>query len=132
MSEEVRKAIMKANAKLTDEVRRGNAAGAAALYTVDAVLLPPNGEKVRGRSGIETYWNGAITQLGLKDGNLTTEEVIGSGDTYTEIGSYTMKIQPPGQKLMEDRGKYSVVWKRTADGWKLHRDMWNSSLPPPK
>ncbi len=132
MSEEVRKAIMKANAKLTSEVRKGNAAGAAALYTEDAILLPPNSERVQGRKGIETFWAGTITQLGLKDGILTTEELIGSGDTYTEIGSYTMKIQPPGQKLLEDKGKYSVVWKMTADGWKLHRDMWNSSLPPPK
>ena len=33
--------------------------------------------------------------------------------------------------LLTDRGKYLVVWKRGADGnWRLHRDIFNSSLPP--
>ena len=132
MSEEVRRAIIKANTKLSDALRMGNATSLAALYTEDASLLPPNGEKVQGKKGIETFWDAGITQLGFKDLTLTTEELIGSGDTYTEVGSYTAKIQPQGQKLQEDKGKYSVVWKKTADGWKLHRDIWNSSLPPPK
>jgi len=73
---------------------------------------------------------GAITQLGLKDAKLSTEELFGSGDIFTEIGSYTLKIQPAEQKPIEDKGKYVVIWKQTADGWKLHRDIWNSNMPP--
>ena len=129
MSEEVRKAITKANTKFVDELRKGNVKGVAALYTEDAVLLPPNSEKVHGRKGTETFWGGAISQLGLKDATLTTDELIGSGDTYTELGSYTLKMQPRGQKPLEDKGKYAVVWKKTDDGWKLHRDIWNSNQP---
>jgi ketosteroid isomerase-like protein len=30
-----------------------------------------------------------------------------------------------------DRGKYIVVWKDEGGKWKLHRDIWNSSLPAP-
>lgn len=132
MSEKVRVAIEKANIRFGEEIRKGNAVGLASLYTEDAVLLPPNSEKVLGRKATEKFWGGAISQLGLKDAVLKTEELTGSGDTYTEVGSYTLKTQPKGQKPVEDKGKYVVVWKQTPDGWKLHRDIWNSSLPPPK
>lgn len=131
MSEKVRIAIEKANIRFADEIRKGNAVSLASLYTEDAVLLPPNSEKVHGRKGTEEFWQGAISQLGLKAATLKTEELIGSGNTYTEVGSYTLKIQPKGQEPVEDKGKYVVVWKQTPDGWKLHRDIWNSSLPPP-
>jgi len=132
MSEKVRTAIEKANVRFVEEVRKGNASGLSLLYTEDAVLLPPNSDKVLGRKATEKFWGGAISQLGLKDAVLKTEELTGSGDTYTEVGSYTLKLQAKGQKPVEDKGKYVVIWKQTPDGWKLHRDIWNSNLPPSK
>ena len=129
MSEKVRKAIEKANLKFAEAARKGDAAAVAALYTKDAVLLPPNSEMIRGRPGIKEFW-GAFMQMGAIDGVLTTVELSGSGDTVNEIGKYTLKIQPEGQEPVEERGKYVVVWKRTADGWKMHWDIWNSSMPP--
>jgi ketosteroid isomerase-like protein len=93
--------------------------------------LPPNMEKVSGRTAIKEFWAGGISQLGLKFSELRTEELFGSGDLFTEIGSYTLKIQPAGQKPVEDKGKYVIIWKQTAEGWRLHRDMWNSNMPPP-
>lgn len=131
MAESVRNAIEEANVKFCEEIRNGDAAGLAALYTEDAVLLPPNSEKIQGRKGVEEFWGGAMTQLGLKDAILTTVELFGTGDTLTEVGNYTLKIQPAGQEPVEDKGKYVVIWKQTAEGWKLHRDIWNSNLPPP-
>lgn len=127
----VRKAIEAGNAKWVEAFNRGDAAGVAALYTDDATLLPPNSEMVQGKQGIQDFWNGGI-QMGLKDAALTTVDVGGSGDTAYEIGKYTLKIQPAGQEGMTDSGKYLVVWKRQADGtWKLHVDIWNSSMPMP-
>jgi uncharacterized protein (TIGR02246 family) len=131
MAEEVRKAIEKANLKWCEGLRQGNAVAVAALYTDDAILLPPNSEMIRGRQGIEKFWR-AVMQMGVKDGVLTTGELSGSGDTIHEIGNYTLKIHPEGQKPIEDKGKYIVIWKHTASGWKLHRDIWNTNLPPQK
>ncbi|MDH5788253.1 MAG: hypothetical protein OEZ40_08185 [Candidatus Bathyarchaeota archaeon] len=45
------------------------------------------------------------------------------------MGNYNINIQPRGQKPIEEKGKYISIWKHTASGWKLHRDIWNSSLP---
>lgn len=127
----VRKAIEEGGAKWTEAFNRGDAAGVAALYTEDATLLPPNSEIVQGRQGIQNFWNGGI-QMGLKDVSLTIVNIGGSGETAYEIGKYSLKIQPGDQEGMTDSGKYLVVWKRQTDGtWKLHADIWNSSMPMP-
>ena len=131
MAEEVRKAVEKANLKFGEVLRQGDAVAVAALYTEDAILLPPNSEMIRGRRGIEKFWGAAI-QMGVKDAVLTTVELSGSGDTIHEIGNYILKISQKGQKPVEDKGKYIVIWKHTAPGWKLHRDIWNSNMPPQK
>ncbi len=127
--EKVRKAIEESNLKFGEAARQGDAAALAALYTEDATLLPPNSEMIKGREGIEAVWSGVI-QMGAKDVVLTTVDVYGSGDLAYEVGNYVLTIQPEGQEPIEDKGKYVVVWKQVADGsWKMHVDIWNSSLP---
>jgi ketosteroid isomerase-like protein len=131
MTERVRRAIAEAGIKLMEKIRNGDAAGAAAMYTEDAVVFPPNMEKVSGRMAIEDFWAIGISQMGLKFSELRTEELIGSGDFIITIGSYTLTIQPAGQKPVEDKGEMVIIWKQTAEGWRVHRDMWNSNMPPP-
>ncbi len=127
--EKVRKALEESNLKFGEAGRQGDAAAMAALYTEDATLLPPNSEMIKGREGIEAVWSGVI-QMGAKDVVLTTVDVYGSGDLAYEVGNYVLTIQPEGQEPIEDKGKYVVVWKQIADGsWKMHVDIWNSSLP---
>lgn len=126
---QVQKAIEEANQKFGEAFRQGDAAALANLYTEDATLLPPNSEMLKGKQGVETFWKGAI-QMGVKDAVLTTVEVLGRGDLVCEIGKYSLTIQPEGQEAVEDKGKYIVIWKKTDDGtWKLHVDIWNTSLP---
>jgi len=127
--EQVRKAIEEANLKFGEAIRQGDAAALAALYTEDATLLPPDSDMIQGSQGIETFWNGGL-QMGIKDAVLTTVHVSGSGDLAYEIGKFTLTIQPEGQDPIESKGKYVVVWKQTDDGsWRLHVDIWNSSMP---
>jgi len=129
---QVRKAIESGNLKFGEAVRQGNGAAIAALYTDDATLMPPNSEIIKGKPGIEAFWKGGLG-MGIKDAVLTTVEVFGMGDLACEIGKYNLKIQPAGQAAFEDSGKYIVIWKKQADGsWKLHVDIWNTSLPAPK
>lgn len=129
MSEEVRREIEKANGRFGEGIRRGDASAVGALYAEDALLMPPNLEPIRGRDGTAAFWAGAI-KMGVKDAVLTTLELRHEGKTVEEVGNYRLKIHPEGQEPFEDHGKYMVLWKLDADGtWRLHRDIWNSSLP---
>lgn len=126
---QVRQDIEAANVKFGEAARAGDSAALAMLYTEDATILPPNSEMVQGREGIEAFWGGGF-QMGITDIVLTTVDVMGIGDMVCEIGKAVVTIQPEGADAMEDMVKYLVVWKKGEDGvWRLHVDIWNSSLP---
>jgi uncharacterized protein (TIGR02246 family) len=127
-----RKAIAATNLKFGEAVRQGNAAAIGALYAEDATLLPPASEIIKGRAGIQEFWGGGL-QMGIKDAVLTTVGVSACGDTAIEIGTYALKIQPGGQAdIIEDHGKYVVIWKKAEGTWKLSVDIWNTSIPAQK
>ena len=121
---EIRKQIEANNKKLGEHIKKGDAKALASLYTKDAVLLPTGSNIVKGNEAIREFWDGAIKGMGVKELNLKTVEVVGKGDTFTEMGEYHTKLTTG-----EDRGKYVVVWKSTPEGWKLHWDMWNTNKP---
>jgi uncharacterized protein (TIGR02246 family) len=126
-ADEVRKAVEAANAEWTAAFNRGDAVAVAALYTEGAILMPPDIEMVRGRQGIQEFWQARI-QRGLKDAVLTTVEVQADGNTAYEIGRVSLTFYAKDQAPKPISGKYVVVWKRQADGrWKLHVDIWNSA-----
>jgi ketosteroid isomerase-like protein len=132
VEEQVRKAVENGNRMFGEGIRRGDAAAVGALYTEDALLMPPNFEMIRGRNSTQGFWGGAI-KMGVKDAMLTTVELTDLGNMVHEVGNYALKIQPEGQAAFEDNGKYVVLWNKMPDGsLKLHRDIWNSSLPAKK
>lgn len=129
VEEQVRNAVENGNRMFGENIRRADAAALGALYTEDAVLMPPNFDMFRGRSNTQGFWSGAI-KMGVKDATLTTVELTDLGNMVHEVGNYALKIQPEGQAALEDKGKYIVLWKKMPDGsLKIHRDIWNSSLP---
>jgi ketosteroid isomerase-like protein len=104
----------------------GDAAGVAALYTTEGQLAPPNSEVVTGTEGIGGFWQ-AVMDMGLKIGKLETTELEEYGDTAVEQGRYELA---DAEGNVADHGKYLVIWKRDGGDWKLHRDIWNTSMPP--
>jgi len=125
---QVRQGIEEGNLKFGEAFRQADPAAVASLYTEDALLLPPNSETITGRAAIEAFW-GAVMAMGVTDAVVTAVEVMGIGDMVCEIGKYKLTIQPEGQEAVEDLGKYLVIWKQEDGVWKLHIDIWNTSLP---
>ena len=126
---QVRKSIEEACANYSEAIREGNLAGVVEGYTVDATLVPPDGEILKGKQAIEELYK-KFFQMGMKDIAFTTIEVGGNGDTAYEIGKTKVRIQPEGQAAIIDSTKYLVIWKRQADEtWKVHVDIWNFSAP---
>lgn len=117
--------ISAATAEWVKLYNAGNVAGVAALYADDAKVMPPNSDFVTGSKGISAVFQGMLDS-GAKSITLTPIEVMGSGDTATEVGTYEV-MDKDGKSI--DKGKYMVHWKKVGSAWKLHRDIWNSSMP---
>jgi uncharacterized protein (TIGR02246 family) len=102
----------------------------AALYTEDAVLMPPNQPIVQGREAILT-WLGAYPTL--TEFNLTITEIDGCGDLAYVVGTVSMTIAPEGApEPIQDTGKFIEIRRKQEDGsWLIAVDMFNSDLPLP-
>ena len=109
----------------------GDGAGVAQQYTDSARLMPPNGEIIDGRAGIEAFTKEFVaTGAQLVFQLLTVHE---SADLCAAVGTYDMTIPVPGGEPQQDRGKYIEVWTRQSDGsWLIADDIFNSSLPGPE
>jgi uncharacterized protein (TIGR02246 family) len=124
----VRTAIEANTKQFTEAFNKGDAAAVANMYTMDARVLPPNGEMVEGRSNIQKFWQGAMS-AGVKMVSLETVHVETQGNFAVEIGRYTTTIPGAGGTTTTDKGKYVVVWKREGESWKLAVDIFNTSIP---
>jgi ketosteroid isomerase-like protein len=120
---DIRSNIRTADDTFEQKFNQGDAAGVAALYSSEAMLLPPGSAVVKGNTAIRDFWQGAMN-MGIKEAKLDIVEVEQQGDTAIEVGRYRLK--GAGGEIM-DEGKFIVVWKQEAGQWKLHRDIWNSS-----
>ena len=99
-------------------------AGLAACYTEDAQMMPANMAPVRGREAVASVFK--FTAVRGHTLEFRTEELEVHGATAIELGAYVRR-QAGGAAV--DQGRYFVVWKRAGGEWRIHRDMFSTSLP---
>jgi len=126
IQEHVRDEIWEQDRKFMALYKQGDCAGVAALYSEDPVLMPPNMGILRGKEAIQKTFE-AFRAMGILELVFEIVEVEQTGDRAVEMSTY--KLVGPGDLIL-DEGKYIVVWKHEHDEWKLHRDIFNTSLPP--
>jgi ketosteroid isomerase-like protein len=119
----MRDVIIAANKTFMDVFFKG-AETMSELYTTDAIIYPPGGDAIAGDTAIGAFWKGAYG-MGITKANLETVEAEPAGDQIVETGNFTLY----GGETVLDKGKYLVVWKQDNGSWKLHRDIWNTSMP---
>jgi len=102
-----------------------------ALYTEDAILMPPNAPLVQGRATLRAF-NESFPPV--KEVNLIIEEIDGRGDLAYVRGIYSMTIEMEGvPEPIQDTGKYIEIRIKQPDGyWLISRDIFNSDLPLPE
>jgi uncharacterized protein (TIGR02246 family) len=125
-ADSIRSEIEAANKIFEATFARGDSSGIAALYTDDAQLLPAQSDFVTATRAIAQFWQ-AVFDSGVKGVTLITLEVEGLGDTANEVGK--LELRDADGKVL-DRAKYVVIWKKEGGSWKLHRDIWTTSVVP--
>jgi ketosteroid isomerase-like protein len=105
----------------------GNAGAVVALYSDDAVLMPPGELPARGTAAIKEAIAKEIA--GAKKGGVTFalgtgDEVSVSGDMAWHSGAYFI-LDKSGKTV--ETGKYLEAWERKGGKWRIVRDMWNAN-----
>ncbi|MET3026113.1 hypothetical protein ABXT06_05500 [Flavobacterium sp. UW10123] len=119
---EVKKFIEASNRTFSDFTNK-NDGSIVARYTDDACLFPPNGEPKCGGKQIDSFFRGG-PQVHV---TFTIQHLYGDAKTAVTEESFYEMTDMNGKKL--DDGKVIVIWKKTKDGWKMHRDMFSSNHP---
>lgn len=109
-----------------------DAVAAANLYAEDASLLPPNEPIVKGRENIQKYWQAGI-DAGIVGASVQTIDAKSDGDLGYEIGRFEMQIKDSTGNIIVEKGKFTEILKRNADGkWMSIYGMWSTDEPATK
>jgi len=96
-------------------------------YAEDCCIMAPNLPALCQKNAAGEFFRMAYTQVGIRNGRFTTTELFGNGkDFVTESGLFELY---DGNNNIIDTGKYLVLWKKTANGWKMFRDSFSSNNP---
>jgi uncharacterized protein (TIGR02246 family) len=110
----------------------GDAKGIAALYTDDAVEMPPNQPMVKGRAAILAYYEKQFSGgMKMATFTLTHLESQATGASGHDVGTYQQSMSQPGATTPStDSGKYIVLLRQTGGAWKVSYAIYNSDNPP--
>ena len=111
----------------------GDWEGVARLFHPDGVLMPPDESAVTGRIAIAAALepDPGVEYLSF---TVETDEVEGGTWMAFSRGSYTLQFEvttPDGVQVLQDEGSWLAILRRDGDEpWAIHRQIWNSNLPP--
>ena len=108
----------------------GDAEGVAALYSADAVVMPPGAPTAVGHDAIRDFIasdSAAATAAGVKLVINDDDTVVMSGDLAAHSGSYSV-VDASGATV--DTGMYMEAVQRKDGKWLIGRDIWNSNKAP--
>jgi ketosteroid isomerase-like protein len=108
-----------------------------ALYTEDAVEMPPDEPLVKGRAALEAMYKKEFTEMAAKKMKiakftLTHLETVAHGDMGHDIGTFSQTVTAEGgAKPMNETGKYVVLLKQQGGTWKVAYAIYNRDAAPP-
>jgi uncharacterized protein (TIGR02246 family) len=131
LSDEDVAAIRASTESFAEAIRASDWAGVSALYTEDAVFMPPNEPAVQGRAAIEAWMEAFPPITGFSP---ETVEIDGHGDLAYVRGTLSMTVMPEGApEPIQETAKYIEIRRKQPDGsWLIAVDIFNSDLPLPE
>ena len=118
--------IARSSRRFEQAIAAGDADAVAALYTANAIALPPGAPALVGRAAIRADM-AAMMAAGIRDVSLKSEEVVRFENTAVERSTIT--VRSGGAVTMT--GKSIAIWSLVNGQWLYVRDMWNWDAPTP-
>ena len=116
--------IEQQNARFGEAVAAGDADALAALYTENAIAMPPSQPILEGRDAIREDF-AAMFDSGVDGVDIETVELVRRDDMAIERSNLTVRVG--GEEALQ--GKALVVWVLVDDEWLMARDMWSWNTP---
>jgi uncharacterized protein (TIGR02246 family) len=113
----------------------GDAEGMAAVYTHDAIEMPPNRPVTVGKDAIRAgYVAGLETGATSTEFTVTSVEIDGVDGLAFDRGTWTWSGTAPGTTAtLTDTGQYISIVRQQEDGsWLWSATIWNSDTPLPQ
>jgi ketosteroid isomerase-like protein len=121
---EARKAIAESNDQYFLAFEKNDPSLFVNRYAEDCWIMLPNAPALCGPTAAKDFLQGGY-QFGIRNGKLITDDVYGvSENVVAEVGFYKLYNI---SNIEFDDGKFIVLWKKTAQGWKMWRESFNSS-----
>jgi uncharacterized protein (TIGR02246 family) len=131
LSEEDVAAIRAADEAWIQAFRDNDDAALVALYSDDAVIMPPNEPAVEGRAAVRAYHEADLVTVTEYSESII--EIDGrDGLAYIRGTSSMVGRAEDGEPVIES-DKFLVIFRKQADGsWLITHEIWNSDQPLPE
>ena len=126
LSSEDHREIKLSSKKWVETYNQNDWEGLAALFTPEAIMMPPNGLAVQGREAIAKWEEANETGFRIA---FKLEAIEGRGDMATVRGRSCVFIPDGTGGYGVDVGKFLEVRKQHSNGeWLIEADIFNSDL----
>jgi ketosteroid isomerase-like protein len=123
--EEAKIAIAASNAIYFESFAKGDSSIFIDRYAEDCCIMAPEAPQLCGPIAPLEFFRIAYYGIGLRNGKFTTTAVYGDGVEYVTEEGLWESFDANGVRF--DNGKFLVLWKKTAKGWKMYRDSFSSN-----
>jgi proline iminopeptidase len=122
--QKARAAVIRVENELVRLLHKGEWDSVAAIYAIDATILPPGTSPIVGRQAISSFWHTAAIR-GMSSIELQLMDLEISGELLIGKGKYQMNNR---HAEIIDIGKFIAIYRKENNTWILQTDMFNSSL----
>jgi uncharacterized protein (TIGR02246 family) len=101
-----------------------------ALYTEDAVLMPPDAPVASGSAAIREYFAKDVAEA--RAAGISVKDDGGTVGLTADLGWHAGKFaasDATGKTV--STGKYVELWRKKDGAWRMFRDIWNNDVAPP-